>query len=110
MPDAPASSALSLERGEDWAGFWIHVTPRARHDAVRGTHGDALPVSVKAPPVSGKANRACVDVLAQALGVPASAVQLDPGARGRRKRVRVRGDPRQLSARLGLLAAGGRLR
>ena len=56
------------------------------------------------PPLDGKANRACQALLARTLGVPRAAIELDPAARGRRKRVRARGDPEQLRLRLGALA------
>jgi len=89
---------------EDGIALWIHVTPRARRDAVGGTHGDALRVAVKAPPVDGKANAACVRLLAAAFDVPRSAVDLAPDARGRRKRVRIAGDRGRLEARHEALA------
>ncbi len=108
-PESPSASALHVESGPDWVGFWIHVTPRARQESIRGCHGDALRVAVKEPPVGGKANRACQALLAQALGVPRAAIDLDPAARGRRKRVRAHGDPEQLRIRLGALAARARL-
>jgi uncharacterized protein YggU (UPF0235/DUF167 family) len=44
--------------------------------------------------------------LATALGVPRERVELAAGARGRRKRVRVSGDPAALETRLRGLAAG----
>ncbi|MDE0886004.1 MAG: DUF167 domain-containing protein [Myxococcota bacterium] len=110
MSERPEAPAFRVETGRDWAGFWIHVTPRARSERVGGAHGDALRVAVKAPPVEGKANRACIALLAEALGLPRSAVDLDPGARGRRKRVRARGDPAQLATRLASLAGDAGLR
>ena len=70
-----------------------------------GSHGDALRVAVRQPPVEGAATAACVQALAEALGVVKSAVILDPGARGRRKRVRVEGDPLRLEERIRILAA-----
>lgn len=102
--------ALALDTGPGHVAFWIHVTPRARRDGVTGSHGDALRVSVKAPPADGRANRSCVAVLSEVLAVPRSAVDLDPGSRGRRKRVRVRGDPPSLAARLRTLAGDAGLR
>ena len=84
--------------------FWIHVTPRARREAVGGRLGDALRVSVAAPPVEGKANAACVQALAEAFGVKRRDVEIHPGARGRRKRVRLSGETRALEARLQKLA------
>jgi uncharacterized protein (TIGR00251 family) len=53
--------------------------------------GDRLRVAVAAPPVDGKANEAVVRTLAEALGVPRSAVEIVRGEAGRRKTVRVRG-------------------
>lgn len=98
---------LRLSRTADGWAFWIHVTPRARRGGVGPGHGDALRVAVSEPPVAGAANAACVRSLARALGVRREAVELDPGSRGRRKRVRVRGDAASLEARLRHLAAAG---
>jgi len=89
---------------EDGLAFWIHVTPRARREAVGGRHGDALRVAVKAPPVGGKANAACVEALAEAFGVERRDVEIHTGARGRRKRVRVTGETRALEEKLQKLA------
>lgn len=97
-----------LARNDSGVAFWIHVTPRSRRPAVGGTHGDALCVAVKEPPVDGAANHGCVRALAEVLDVKQSEVDLDPGSTGRRKRVRVEGDPASLSARLEGLAASPR--
>jgi uncharacterized protein YggU (UPF0235/DUF167 family) len=81
------------------------VTPRSRRERVGGTHGDALRVSVGAAPAEGAANAACVKALARALGVRSGAVELDPGSRSRRKRVKVVGEAEALARRLEELAA-----
>lgn len=101
----PAQSAFSLATRNDGVSLWIHVTPGARRPRIGGVFGDALRVSVQAPPVGGKANEACVAALAEAVGVPARQVELDPASRGRRKRVRIVGDPSRLSNRLTSLAS-----
>lgn len=98
---------LTISRISEGAAFWIHVTPRAKRPKVAGNHGDALRVAVAAPPVDGGANAACVEALARALAVKRSAVSIDLGSRGRRKRVRVEGDFEALSVRLEELAAAG---
>ena len=103
-PASPSGTGLQMESGTGWVGFWIHVTPQAHREGVGKCHGDALRVGVKEPPQDGKANRACQALLARKLGVPRAAIELDPAARGRRKRVRARGDPEQLRIRLGALA------
>jgi len=98
---------LTISRIPEGVAFWIHVTPRARRPAVAGCHSDALRVAVTAAPTDGLANTACVLALAEALGVKRGAVELDPKSRGRRKRVRVSGNPDDLSARLDELATAG---
>jgi uncharacterized protein YggU (UPF0235/DUF167 family) len=85
--------------------FWIHVTPRPRRARVGGIHADALRVAVTAAPVGGAANEACARALAEAFDVRRGAVGLAPGARGRRKKVAVHGDPDALLRRLATLAA-----
>ena len=98
---------LTVQPAPDGVAFWIHVTPRARREQVGGLHGDALRVVVCAPPVDGEANAACRRALARILGCKHGEVWLDPAARGRRKRVFVRGDAAELTRRLHALAVTG---
>ena len=90
----------------DGVSFWIHVTPGARWESVGGAHGDALRVRVTAPPAGGAATRACQALLARAFETGRARIELDPGSRGRRKRVRIQGDAPSLARRLEALAAG----
>lgn len=96
---------LELSPHAGGLGFWIHVTPRARQARLGGIHGDALRIAVREAPIEGAANEACRRALATALGIPRNDLQLPAASRGRRKRVRARGDPRRLAARLHALAS-----
>jgi hypothetical protein len=69
----------------------IRAQPRASRNAVVGLHGGRLKVAVTAAPTEGKANRAVLEVLAEALGVRASAVAVVAGDRSRDKTFRVAG-------------------
>lgn len=70
----------------------VRVQPRASRAAVAGWRADgALSLRVTAPPVEGAANAAVGALLAEALGVRASAVEIVHGTRGRDKVVRVTG-------------------
>jgi uncharacterized protein (TIGR00251 family) len=70
----------------------LRVTPRAARDEVTGWRKPGvLAVRVTAPPVEGEANRAVVAVLARALRVPPSAIEVVRGDRGRDKVVRITG-------------------
>jgi uncharacterized protein len=69
----------------------VHAQPGAARSRIAGTHGDALKVQIHARPVEGAANRALVDLLAEALAVRPAAVTVVAGARGREKRLVVAG-------------------
>ena len=69
----------------------VRVQPRASREAVSGERAGALVVHVTAPPVDGLANRAVARLLARTLDVPASAVTVLRGSRGRDKVVHVAG-------------------
>lgn len=63
-------------------------------------HDGVLALRVCAPPADGRANEAVIELLADAFGVRASAVEIIKGASARRKLVRIRGDVERLSVRL----------
>ena len=69
----------------------IRVTPRARRNALGGMEGGVLAVRLVAPPVEGAANKALIAFLAEAFGVPKSAIRVESGERSRHKRVRISG-------------------
>ena len=68
-----------------------------------GEVGDALKLSLTAPPVDGKANEACIDFFAKLLEVPRSSVTIAAGLSGRNKVIRVVGlSAEQVRGRLGI--------
>ena len=67
----------------------VHAHPGAGRSEVVGTHGDAIKIRVAVPPTQGRANDAIGKLLAETLGVPAKAVSLTSGAKGREKRFTV---------------------
>ncbi len=73
------------------ASFTVKVQPRAKKNAVTGEVGDALKLSLTAPPVEGRANEACVEFLAETLGVSRSSVTIAAGQSSRNKLIRVAG-------------------
>jgi uncharacterized protein len=88
----------------------VRVKPGAARTKVggryEGSFGPALIVAVTAPPVDGRATEAVRRALADALGVPASAVTLRTGTTGRDKLFTVVDPPEDLDSRLQALRDG----
>ncbi len=69
----------------------LRVQPGASRSRVVGKLGDDWKIAVAAPPVDGKANRACLDFLAELAGRPKSDVSLLRGAASRTKTFEIAG-------------------
>ncbi|MDH4457678.1 MAG: DUF167 domain-containing protein [Nevskia sp.] len=79
----------------------VKVSPKASRNAVTGWMGEVLKISVTAVPERGKANDAVEQLLADALGLPRSAVTVVAGHTSKLKRVQIVGltaDARRLLA------------
>ncbi|MBV8392211.1 MAG: DUF167 domain-containing protein [Alphaproteobacteria bacterium] len=88
-----------LRRGPSGVTIELTVQPRARRNAL--VLSDAgLKVQVTAPAEDGKANRAVIDLLAEAWRFPKSTFAVIKGATARRKTLAVAGDPALLSRRI----------
>ena len=67
----------------------LRVRAGARENAVLGLHAGAFKVSVTAAPERGRANRAVIELLAETLGIPASALRIVAGETSRDKIVEI---------------------
>jgi uncharacterized protein len=81
---------ISDDENESLA-FAVRIHPRAKKNAITGKVGEALKLSLTAPPVDGKANAACIDFFAKLLNVSRSSVTIASGQSSRNKVVRVAG-------------------
>lgn len=82
---------IAITESPAGVSFAVKVHPRAKKDAVTGEVGDALKLSLTAPPVDGRANQACIEFLAKFLNLPRSSITIAAGESGRRKLIRVSG-------------------
>jgi uncharacterized protein (TIGR00251 family) len=82
---------IPIEDTSDGATFAIKVHSHARKNAIIGELGDALKLSITASASDGRANRACIEFLANLLKVPRSSVTIASGQTSRRKVIRVAG-------------------
>ena len=82
---------IPLHESSDGISFAVRVHPRAKKNAITGELGDALRLSLTAPPVDGKANEACIKFFAKFLKVPRSSVTIASGQANRNKVICVSG-------------------
>lgn len=79
----------------------LRVSPGASRSEIVGRHGEGWKVRVAAPPESGKANDALVELLASTLDISRSGIEILAGHGSRDKTVVVRGlGDEELAARL----------
>ena len=73
----------------------VWAQPRAKKDRIVGEFNGCIKVAVTAPPEGGRANEAIAEVIADALGLRGSAVQVVGGLTSRQKQVLVRGSKQE---------------
>lgn len=71
--------------------FSCHVRPGASKSEVMGLYGESMKLSLKAPPVDGKANKELCRFLAETCGASKSAAELVSGQTSRDKKVLLNG-------------------
>ena len=69
----------------------VRAQPRSSRSGLDGLIGDAVKVRIRCAPVDGKANKELVETLADAFGLPKSAVAFKSGETSKTKRILLRG-------------------
>lgn len=83
----------------------LRAQPRARRTVLDCT-GGGLKAAVTAPAEDGKANKAVIDLLAEAWRLPKSAFEVTRGAAARDKVLSISGEPAALAGRIAEWARG----
>jgi len=79
----------------------VKVQPGAKRDELAGEYDGGIKLRLSAPPVDGKANAACVEFLAELLGIPKRAVTLVRGQTSTTKVFLIQGlSKEQLAAKI----------
>jgi uncharacterized protein (TIGR00251 family) len=82
---------IDVEAHNEGCIVLVRAQPGARRNCVTGICNRQLKVAVTAPPDKGKANDALVEVIAEALNVKRSQVELISGRGSRVKKFLIRG-------------------
>jgi uncharacterized protein YggU (UPF0235/DUF167 family) len=96
----------------DGISVTVRLTPKGGRDAIDGIEtladgSTVLKMRVRAAPHEGAANDALCRLLARALGVPPTRVEIAAGAASRIKRVKVVGDTAAMAAKLEKVTGAG---
>jgi uncharacterized protein (TIGR00251 family) len=95
-----------IAHAEGWI-LSVRAQPGARKNGVVGEHDGALKVAVTAAPEQGKANKAILEVIRDALDLKRSQIEQISGDTSRDKRFLVRGLSRdELAARIDAILKG----
>ncbi len=81
---------INLKESKKGLTFDIQVIPHASRAEISGVQEGALKLKVTALPVEGKANEACIKLLAGELGLKKSRMEILSGSKSRRKTVMVK--------------------
>ena len=82
---------IPIQSSAQGVSFAVKVHPRAKKNAITGTIGDALKLSLTTPPVEGRANQACIEFFAKLFQVSRSSVTIAAGEKNRTKVIRITG-------------------
>jgi uncharacterized protein len=85
---------------DERATLRIRVQPRASRNEITGWKDGVLHARLTAPPVEGAANKACIELIADQLGVRRYQVQLAAGEKSREKTLEVKGISQSEAERL----------
>lgn len=80
---------MEIQARDGWITFAVRVIPRAAQSDIIGIHEGAVKIRLAAPPVDGAANDALVRMLAKALRLSLSEVEIVRGHSSRTKILRI---------------------
>ncbi|MFC2149718.1 DUF167 domain-containing protein [Candidatus Auribacterota bacterium] len=70
---------LNIQQSRSGLLIKVKVTPGAKKNEIAGEYDGGLKLKIKSPPVEGKANKACINLLSEILGILKSNIDLVKG-------------------------------
>lgn len=69
----------------------IVVIPKSSRNVITIDENGTIRIYLNSPPVDGKANQECIQLLSKKLKISRSSIRIDKGARSRKKRLIING-------------------
>jgi uncharacterized protein (TIGR00251 family) len=90
-PDSIPHNALLLRETAQGIIFSVQVVPRSSQNALVGVVNGVLKMKVTAPPVEGKANDECLNLLSASLNISKNRLSIIAGKQSRKKTILLAG-------------------
>lgn len=90
--------SVNILKTDNGIKFSVHVVPKSSKNMLSLMEDGIIKLKIKAPPVDGKANKACEEFIADCLGVSKSQVKIVSGFQSKTKLVEVLGNPEYLTS------------
>jgi len=71
--------------------FSIKVKPNARKDEIKIMEDGAIKISIKAPPIGGKANKYLIKFISKKIKVPKTGIKIISGEHSKNKVIQIEG-------------------
>ena len=93
------TSAIEININEKKDGITLEcfVTPRAKRSQIKGVRNGSIAVSLRSPPLDGRANEELIELFADALSIPKSDIIILRGEKSRKKLLLIRRIDRALA-------------
>jgi uncharacterized protein (TIGR00251 family) len=78
----------------------VYIQPKASVNRVAGLHDGALKISITAPPIDGKANKAVIAFIAKLLHISKASISICSGLQSRSKRLLISGSSPELAKKM----------
>ena len=82
---------LDIKERDGGVTIECYVSPRSKKNMIKGLRQGTLAVSLNAPPVDGKANKALIDFISKLLEVPSRNISIFKGEHNKQKVLFIRG-------------------
>lgn len=82
---------IEISETDTGLSILLKVQPNSKKNAIVGTYGKMLKVSVTSPQEKGKANKAVIKLIATELGIKTSQINIVSGQTAREKKIHIDG-------------------
>ena len=90
--------SLKIRERADGVTIECRIQPRSGRTAIKGARDGILQISLNAPPIEGRANRALIELISKRLGVRKSSISIAGGEHSRNKVLFIEGLTRDEAA------------